>query len=155
MATEMKTVLQSLNLENLIPNVLAEKISPCIVCKLSLHEFHALGVLSSTDIMRLRTKCISYGSKIHGRDGEKPRFDISQQMLESLLEYGFTISELSKLLSVCESTIFLRMKKYNLSVRDFTDIEDETLLRILKDITCEFPRCGESMLKSILYDRGL
>ena len=88
--------------------------------------------------MRLRTKCTSYDSKIHEHDGEKPQFDISQQMLESLLEYVFTISEVSKLLSVCESTIFRRMKKYNLSVRDFTDIEDETLLCILKELLLSF-----------------
>lgn len=34
-----------------------EKISPDIVCKLSMHDMDSLGVHSSSDMMKLRTEC--------------------------------------------------------------------------------------------------
>ena len=152
MATEMERVLLSLHLEHFIERFNAEKISPDIVCKLSFHEFRLLGVHSNADIMNVRMRCINYGTR--GEHSES-QFDIPKQKLEALLESGFKISDISKLLSVSESTVFRRMARYGLKVHEFTDIGDDDLHRELKDIISEFPRCGEVMLKSILHGRGI
>ena len=49
--SSMSSVLRKLNLENLIGRFKEEKISPDIVCKLSLLELKKLGLQNRSDIM--------------------------------------------------------------------------------------------------------
>ena len=109
----MAFVLQKLNLENYIQMFNAEKITPNIVGKLSLADFKELGMQSHKDIMSVRLECVKYGSEIPRRNRIEcgaPKFDIPKSMLESYLDQDFTINEISKLLSVSESTIYRRMR---------------------------------------------
>lgn len=62
-----------------------------------------------------------------GKTG-RPRFDISKEHLEFLLEFDFTVPEIARLLDVSVRTIRRRMKELELSVKQcFTDISEEDL----------------------------
>lgn len=39
-----------------------ERISPDVVCKMSLHDMRCVGLNDRSEIMKQRTACISYGS---------------------------------------------------------------------------------------------
>ena len=152
----MERILRKLDLCACVSGFRKEKISPDIVCKLSMHELKYLGVTNSSDMMKLRVECITYGQvgDVQSNRSE-PQYNISKQSIESLLESGFRINEISKLLSVCERTIYRRMSKYDLSVYNFTNIDDESLRRQVKKVTSEFPRIGETIIRQVLHQRGL
>ena len=107
---------------------------------------------NTTDIIRLRTECIKYGpiacqtTKSH----DAPIFEISRELLETLIESDFMIKEISKLLSVSNSTLYRRM--YSLSVLEFTSIDDDTLKERMGVILSEYPRCCESVIR---YFKGV
>ncbi len=80
----------------------------------------------------------------------KKKYDVSSDV-----EVGFSVKDMSKLLSVSESTIFRRMRSYGIAIRSFTDIDDIELDNRLSDLIAEFPRCGEQMLRSLLSIREI
>ena len=57
--------------------------------------------------------------------------------------------------SVSESTIYRRMRSYNLSKLDFSDISDEQLDICVRGIAKDFPLCGEVMIKQLLRGKGI
>ena len=135
----MSSVLKKVNLGYLEEKFQQEKVTPDLVCKLSVQELESLGLTSRRDMMALRIECATFG-------GETPRkvkatcgatsFSIPKCVLENLLGEGFTIKEICTILSVSESTIYRRMSLFGLSKSDFTDISDleldqhiETLLK--------------------------
>ena len=156
--SSMSSVLRKLNLDNLISRFKEEKISPDIVCKLSLLELKELGLQSHSDIMALRIACVTFGAeqprKIASACGP-PTFDIPKSVLECYLEEDFTISEIASMMSVSESTIYRRMRLYGQSKLEFCDISDEELDHYVEETTKEFPRCGELLLKQLLYGKGV
>ncbi|VDI81380.1 Hypothetical predicted protein [Mytilus galloprovincialis] len=117
-----------------------------------------LGVSSRADMMKLRTECVKYGTsapnKINSECGP-PKFDIPKSVLKSVLENGFKISDISKLLSVSESTIYRRMSQFGLSKMNFTQIDDSDLDLTLGQIIKEFPLCGETLLQQMLLLKGI
>ena len=155
--TDMKYVLDKLDLEHLISAFEREKITPDIVCKLSLHEMHFLGITNAADVMKLRTECIKYGSVACQLTGhlDKREFEISKALLQTLIESGFMISEISKLLSVSESTVYRRMRMFDLTVLEFTRIDISSLKEKMKVILSEYPRCGECMMRHIWKEHGI
>ena len=154
----MSNILKSLNLGYLSSRFISEKVTPDIICKLSIYELNDLGLSNTTDVMNLRTKCATFGSrppiKINERSGAH-KFFIPQCVLENLLDDGFTIKQIANMISVSESTIYRRMGQYNLSARNFSDISDDELDTAMIILTTEFPNCGESMLRQMLMEKGL
>ena len=53
---------------------------------------------------------------VHGRFG-RPRYDISREQLQYLLENKFTIPQISNMLGVSQRTLHRRMNEFSLSVR--------------------------------------
>ncbi|KAJ8303655.1 hypothetical protein KUTeg_018765 [Tegillarca granosa] len=141
----MEEILTRLGMEVLIPKFIQEKIIPDIVCNLSKFEFQCLGVNSSSEMMKLRIECIKHGGqKIHANnDSFRKQYNIGEVILENLIETGFSVLDMSKLLSVSERTIYRRMNRFNIGKRKFTDIDDE------------FPRCGEKMIRQFLSSKGI
>ena len=43
-SSAMENILEMVNLKHLLPDFQAEKITPDIICKISMHEMHYLGV---------------------------------------------------------------------------------------------------------------
>ena len=134
----MSSVLKKVNLGDLAEKFWREKITPDLVCKLSVQELESLGVTSRRDIMALRIECATFGGealrKVQANCGA-PSFTIPKCVLENLLGEGFTIKEVSTILSVSESTIYRRMSRFGLSKSDFTDIADLELDTHIENIT--------------------
>ena len=80
----MSSVLRELKMDGLIDRFEEEKISPDIVCKLSLHELNELGQQNRSEIMTLRIACVTFGTeqpmKFPSALGP-PAFDIPSQCL--------------------------------------------------------------------------
>ena len=154
----MASVLQKLNLDNYVQMFNAEKITPNIVGKLSLADFKELGKQSRKGIKSLRLECVKYGSKIPQRNRigcGAPQFDVPKSILESYLDQDFTINEISKLLSISESTIYTRMRQFGLSKMEFSTITDQELDCQTSKITAEFSQCGEGIIKQLLLDKNI
>eukprot|EP00794_Sanderia_malayensis_P012464 gene12464-13752_t len=160
MASEamMISVLDKLNILHHTAKFTHEKITPDIICHLSLSEFEELGVTDGRIIMALRTECAVYGSNQpeteFGQAGP-PKFFIPKIVLEELVEEGFYIKEIAKILCVSERTIYRRMEEYGLRKQKFTEIDDEQLDSIVSRQTNAFPHCGEGMLNELLRNDGL
>ena len=57
----MSVILENLHLDCHIEKFREEKITPDIVCHLSLYEFNKLGINNVSDVMALRVECTKYG----------------------------------------------------------------------------------------------
>ena len=154
----MSSVLKKVNLGYLEEKFQQEKITPDLVCKLSVQELESLGLTSRRDMMALRIDCATFGGeaprKVKATCGA-PSFSIPKCVLENLLGEGFTIKEISTILSVSESTIYRRMSLFGLSRSDFTDISYLELDQHIENITEDFPYCGESLIKQFLIEKGI
>ena len=154
----MDRVLKKLRLGHLTEVFQREKITPDIMSMLSTHEMNQLGITSRVDMMNLRLECTTYGlqkpEKKHVVCGA-PQFDIPKSVLEGHLEEGFTIEQISSMLSVSERTIYHRMEKYGLRSHNFSNISDDDLDRHVRQVSKDFPFCGEQMLRFLLKERGI
>ena len=157
----MNKILEKLNLIRYSEMFLKEKSTPDIICDLSMYDMACLGVHNRADIMKIRTACIHFGNhfikrtSVEGRSAGPPQFLISRDTLQSLIDIGYMVKEISELLSVSESTIYRRMRKYGLRKRNFTEIDDSKLAAIVNEVLLELPRCGEKMLKEILLRQNI
>ena len=93
----MSSVLRKLKMDGLIDRFEEEKISPDIVCELSLHELKELGQLglqNRSEIMTLRIACVTFGAEqpmTFPSALGPPAFDIPKSVLECYLEEDFFI----------------------------------------------------------------
>lgn len=126
----MSIVLEKLKLGNLSESFKEEKISPDIVCKMSLYDFHRLGLHNNTQIMALRMECTKYGSGkpvMNQDEFGHVKYEIPKEVLQSYLMEDFTIAEVATMFSVSESTIYRWMRCYGLSKLNFSGISDDQL----------------------------
>ncbi|CAC5373769.1 unnamed protein product [Mytilus coruscus] len=155
--SEMLKVLRKVCLLQVREMFRKENITPNIVSMLSKPELEYLGVTIQAHMMTLRMECIKNGNmkpvKTDGLDGH-PKYHVNKNVLESLLDCDFKISDIGNLLQLSERTIFRRMAHYGLQKRDFSDIDDDNHDNILFGIVVDFPRCGECMLREILKGKG-
>ena len=154
----MELILQKLGLQKLFSSFTTEKISPDIVCKLSVYELKCLGVVNRCDLMNLRIECSSYCCEPPRKTRLKPgppEFQIPRLLLQNLMEIGFKVSEIANLLSVSESTVYRRMRIFGLRKLDFSIIDDVELEMRVKETIRDFPKCGETMLNQILRQQNI
>ena len=153
----MNSILDKLGLSSVSETFKRQKITPDIVSKLSAQELEMLGISNRSTMMQLRMECNKYGCAKPNIDRSRsgaPQFDIPKSVLEHLMENGFKIGEISKLLNVSERTIYRRMVKYELSQHAFSLLTDDNLDAHVKTIINEFPSCGENMIMQILRQKG-
>ncbi|KAK6166823.1 hypothetical protein SNE40_023438 [Patella caerulea] len=105
-------------------------------------------------MMKLRTECLKFSAP-RIKNHLNAKFEINRTILVELIESGFTVVEISKLLSVSERTIYRRMAAFNISVYDFSDIEDDILISKIDDVLRQFPRNGETMVRAVLQECGI
>lgn len=75
--------------------------------------------------------------------------------LQYLLEVGFTCPQIASVLGVSLSTVRRRMDDYNLTVSSqYSDITDNELDDIAKDIKSAIPNCGYRLMHGHLLTRG-
>ena len=126
----MQEILKNHGLEHLSQRFQLEKISPDIFCQLTSHEMEELGVQNRSNMINFRICCSKYSTSQPIKvitNGGVQEFNIPKSVLENMLEIGFQISEISKILSVSERTIYRRMRVYGLSKTSFSEIEDSEL----------------------------
>ena len=150
----MARILKKVDLEGLVEAFRKEDITPDIVCKLTIEEFKQLGLLDRNSIMKLRVECSTFGGFVPRKAIHTNKFEIPKQLLENLVEEGFTNKEISEIVSVSERTIYRRISEFGLIRRDFSDITDEQLDFEVLSLTKDFPFNGELMLGQILRGRG-
>ena len=128
-----------------ISSFIEQKISPDIVSYLSLNEFHCLGVTDRSEITKLRIECVTYkrSNAIEYQD----RNDISKEKIEHLLESGFSIADTSKTPLISESTLYRKMRQFNISKQVFTVLSDNQLDHIVIKTLKDFPNSGEKMFE--------
>ena len=155
----ISTTLKKVGFSHVIANFTREKITPDIVLKLSLNDFQLLGITNRKIIMELRVECSVFGSdapyKHPGDLGDALKFCIPKELMQDLVDEGFTVKEMSKLLNVSERTVYRRMSDYNIRKLDFSEISDEELESKVDIISSEFPNCGERMINEILKNEGM
>ena len=83
-----------------------EKISPDIVCQLSIEDFHNLGINDRNAIMSLKIAASTFGSYCPKRGCHTNKFVISKIFFENLIQEGFTAREISAIAGVSERTIY-------------------------------------------------
>ncbi|CAG2233727.1 unnamed protein product [Mytilus edulis] len=109
-------------------------------------------------MMTLRMECIKYRNmkpvKTDSLDGHQ-KYHVNKNVLESLLDCYFKISDIEHLLQLSERTIYRQMAHFGLQKRNFSDIDDDNLDNILSGIAVDFLRCGELMLREILKRKGI
>ena len=86
--------------------------------------------------------CI-HSEKTHNGNRGRPRYAITAQQLQYFIYFGFKAPEIASVLGVSESTLRRRLKDFNLSTSQrFTEIYDEELHNVVKDIKQEFNNSG-------------
>lgn len=97
-----------------------------------------------------RTEQVTYGGR--GR----PKFDVSREQLEFLLERGFSVPDVARMLGLSVRTTERRLQEFNISSRQFfTDIDDQTLDRAIRDILRSFPSYGYRRMTGALLSNGI
>ena len=155
---DMSNILEKMSLGNLSERFKDENITPDIVCMLSLFELNQLGLRNHSKIMALRIECTKYSGGQPARNQDVNghlKYEIPKEILEDFLDEGFLISEIATMLSVSESTIYRRMRCYNLSKLTFSDVTEEQLDVHVSEIAKDFPFCGEKMFKQFLEQKGV
>ena len=84
----------------------------------------------------------------------RPRFVINSGQLSMLLEHRFSVPQIADMFGVSISTIRRRMSDYVLSVgATYTDLDDEELDRLVREIQDQFPMCGNRQMQGQLLAR--
>lgn len=97
-----------------------------------------------------RTEQISSGGR--GR----PKFDVSRDQLEFLLERGFSVPDVAHMLGLSVRTTERRLQEFNISSRQFfTIIDDQTLDRTIEDVLRSFPSYGYRRMTGALLSNGI
>ena len=86
----------------------------------------------------------------------RPKYNISQEQLEHLLNLGFNCPTIASMLGVSLRTVHRRMAEYNLSVRScYSNIDDAGLTQVVKEIKEQYPNCGYRMMGGLLRQHGI
>ena len=95
------------------------------------------------------------GKVLSGNRG-RPKFIVTKEQLEFMLDYRFTIPQISRMLKVSASTIARRLHEYGLSTSVlFTRMSDQDLDSIIQEISSEFINCGYKRMQGFLAAKGL
>lgn len=81
----------------------------------------------------------------------RPKFNITYEQLQFLLDIQFTIPEMAQILGVSPRTVARRMSSLNLSVRSrYLHLSDDQLDRTIRTVQQAHPNYGYRMMKSLL-----
>ena len=86
----------------------------------------------------------------------RPRFEISKDQLEYLVEYELKTPDIAEALGVSVSTIKRRLREFSISIRGtLTEMSDDDLDSVVRSIHTEFPNAGYRRVLSQLNLRGI
>lgn len=116
---------------------------------------------NANDILRQNLQNVSRAysvEQVSNKAGQRgrPKFDIPQDQLQFLLERGFAVPEISRMLSVSVRTIERRLHDFGLSAtQTYSHIDDESLDRIIQEILRDFPSFGYRRKTGALISWGI
>lgn len=115
---------------------------------------HAYRMLAEID-QRNHINC-AYQAPLHNRGTRgRPSYEISEEQLHFLLQQGFKVCDISKILGVSVRTVERRMSTFGLSVSGmFSPIEDSQLDELVRTASSQHPGMGLRMLKGYLQSKG-
>ena len=97
-----------------------------------------------------RTEQVSHGGR--GR----PKFDVSRDQIEFLLERGFSVPDVAQILGISVRTTERRLHEFGISsTQFFTVIDDQTLDCTIEDILRNFPSYGYRRMTGALLSKGI
>jgi hypothetical protein len=86
----------------------------------------------------------------------RPKFEISSDQLQYLIEHNFTAVQISNMLGISLSTVRRRMHEQGLNTsQPFSPLTDEELDSVVVEIKHHHPKCGYRMVLGHLRSRGL
>ncbi|KAK2571868.1 hypothetical protein P5673_003276 [Acropora cervicornis] len=89
-------------------------------------------------------------------DRGRPRYLISRDQVEFLLERCFSVVDIASLLGVSVRTLERRLSEFGLRARStYSDISDQALDNLMRNILTEFPNTGYKRMTGFLQARGL
>ncbi|KAL1006950.1 hypothetical protein UPYG_G00079560, partial [Umbra pygmaea] len=93
--------------------------------------------------------------RIRGQTG-RPFFQITQEQLIFLLSFNFTIKQITEILGVSRSTVKLRLRQYNLSLRGlYAQLSDEALDNLVLGIVSGNDELGPEAVRAQLVGEGI
>lgn len=85
----------------------------------------------------------------------RPKYVVSPQQLQSLVEMSLPVSCIAKHLGVSVRTVKRRMHEYGLSIMQcYSNLTDEQLDNLLRSVKARTPHVGCRMMKGILQAMG-
>ena len=86
----------------------------------------------------------------------RPRYEIGRDQLQYLLDVGFRVPDISRVLGISQRTVWRRIQEHSIDVNVlYADICDEDLDAVVSDVQSSFPNCGQRMLNGHLRSRGI
>lgn len=112
-------------------------------------------LLTAKRILEKNVKTCSRTPKVFTGTAGRPSYDISREQLEGLLGIGFNVSQIAEILQVGKRTIERRVSHFGISARSFTDISDDDLDSIVREIKLFYPNIGSKNLAGHLASRSI
>ena len=83
----------------------------------------------------------------------RPKIVLNIDMVELLSICGYAWTEVANALQVSRTTLWRRLRELGLQLKRFTEISDDKLDSIMKQIQRENPNCGQQLMCGYLRDR--
>lgn len=134
-------------------------------CEMSqlLSSFISLQVLWGHKYSALQKRCVHDVAVLSCAGRERymysgpgrPSKHINLDQAIYLLDAGFSMSEISRMFLVHRTTFWRRLKSESVNFNRYSNINDDTLKHVMKDIQKAHPHCGVAMMMGHLRSRGL
>jgi len=85
----------------------------------------------------------------------RPRLDLDTVSLETLIEEGFTYTQIANILNISRRTLYNRRRELGVEDRLFSEISDQNLEEILESYFSREPNAGEVMAMGFLRSQGI
>eukprot|EP00794_Sanderia_malayensis_P001485 gene1485-1642_t len=111
-------------------------------------------LLSARRILEQKTNSKIPAALGCGRAG-RPKYDITEEQLQVLLQAGFKIPSIASLLHVSKRTVERRMQEFGLTASSrFSSISNESLDEMVREVKEMNSHCGSKLLAGYLRSKG-
>ena len=159
--TKLEYIHSSLQNNSLEVNEILEEV------ELTFEALHALDsnvrlpedifrdLLTAKSILEKSVKTCSRTPMVFTGAVGRPSYDISKEQLEALLDVGFNVGQIAGMLQVGKRTIERRMSQFGVSARSFSDISNDDLDSVVREIKLFYPNLGSKSLAGHLASRNI
>ena len=114
-------------------------------------------VREALDCFKLNDNDVMYkAGKVFTGSSGRPRYNISREQLEFLVQKRFSTAEIAVLLGVGKRTVERRLEEFHLSIRaTYSDMSNEELDAEITSILRNFPNTGYKRMTGFLLSRNV